>query len=72
MDQSKNPALPRARGSLTIAFFVLFGAVLAFVIGQRVGTSLDHHGRTITFTGSGHAPMVAHDHVAPVAPVAQK
>ncbi len=50
---------------LAIAFFVLLGATLAFVIGQRVGSSLDHHGRSIT---------VAHDHVqAPAAPpVAQK
>jgi len=50
---------------LAIAFFVLFGAVLAFVIGQRVGGSLDRHGRSVT---------IAHDHTpAPQAPpVAQK
>jgi hypothetical protein len=47
-------------GSLTIAFFVLLGAVLAFVVGQRVGTSLDHHGRSVT---------VAHDHITSPAPV---
>ncbi len=60
---------------LAIAFFVLLGATLAFVIGQRVGSSLDHHGRSITVVRSGaDAPMVAHDHVqAPAAPpVAQK
>jgi hypothetical protein len=53
-------------GSVTVAFLVLLGAVLAFVIGQRVGTTLDHQGRSIT---------VAHDHVAPAIPappVAQK
>ncbi len=51
--------------SLAIAFFVLFGAALAFVIGQRVGSSLDRHGRSVT---------VAHDHAAPpqAPPVAQK
>ena len=50
---------------LAIAFFVLFGAALAFVIGQRVGGSLDRHGRNVT---------IAHDHTpAPQAPpVAQK
>ncbi len=50
---------------LAIAFFVLFGAVLAFVIGQRLGGSLDRHGRNVT---------IAHDHTgAPTAPpVAQK
>lgn len=50
---------------LAIAFFVLFGAVLAFVIGQRVGGSLDRHGRNVT---------IAHDHTtpAPTPPVAQK
>ena len=50
---------------LAIAFFVLFGAVLAFVIGQRVGGSLDRHGRNVT---------IAHDHTtaAPAPPVAQK
>jgi len=50
---------------LAIAFFVLFGAALAFVIGQRVGGSLDRHGRNVT---------IAHDHTsAPTAPpVAQK
>jgi hypothetical protein len=50
---------------LAIAFFVLLGAALAFVIGQRVGSSLDRHGRSVT---------VAHDHVAPqpTPPVAQK
>jgi hypothetical protein len=49
---------------LAIAFFVLLGATLAFVIGQRVGSSLDHHGRSIT---------VAHDHVQPpAAPVAHR
>ena len=54
----------RSGRSLAIAFFVLFGAALAFVVGQRVGTSLDRHGRSVT---------VAHDQVAPPAPpVAQK
>ena len=50
---------------LAIAFFVLLGAVLAFVIGQRVGGSLDRHGRSVT---------IAHDHTAPpvAPPVAQK
>ena len=50
---------------LAIAFFVLFGAALAFVIGQRVGGSLDRHGRNVS---------VAHDHTpaAPTPPVAQK
>ncbi len=37
-----------ASGSVTIAFLVLLGAVLAFVIGQRVGTTLDHQGHSIT------------------------
>ncbi len=36
------------RRSLAIAFFVLLGAAGAFVIGQRVGSALDHHGRTVT------------------------
>jgi hypothetical protein len=50
---------------LAIAFFVLFGAVVAFVIGQRVGGSLDRHGRNVS---------VAHDHTQPptAPPVAQK
>ena len=49
---------------LAIAFFVLFGAVVAFVIGQRLGGSLDRHGRNVS---------VAHDHTQPTAPpVAQK
>ncbi|HEX4515590.1 MAG TPA: hypothetical protein VGH87_15560 [Polyangiaceae bacterium] len=50
---------------LAIAFFVLFGAVLAFVIGQRVGSSLDRHGRNVT---------IAHEHTSPppAPPVAQK
>jgi hypothetical protein len=50
---------------LAVAFFVLLGAALAFVIGQRVGSSLDRHGRSVT---------VAHDHVqpTPTPPVAQK
>jgi len=51
---------------LAVAFFVLLGAALAFVVGQRVGSSLDRHGRNVT---------IAHDHVvvAPQAPpVAQK
>jgi len=51
---------------LAIAFFVLFGAVLAFVIGQRVGGSLDRHGRNVT---------IAHDHptsTPQAPPVAQK
>jgi len=50
---------------LAIAFFVLLGAALAFVIGQRVGSSLDRHGRSVT---------VAHDHAqpSPTPPVAQK
>jgi hypothetical protein len=51
---------------LTIAFFVLLGAAVAFLIGQRVGSTLDHHGRSVT---------VAHDHVStpvPTPPVAQK
>jgi hypothetical protein len=55
-----------ATGSVTIAFLVLVGAVLAFVIGQRVGNTLDHQGRSIT---------VAHDHAPqnpPSPPVAQK
>ena len=50
---------------LAVAFFVLVGAALAFVVGQRVGSSLDRHGRSVT---------VAHEHVAapPAPPVAQK
>jgi len=50
---------------LAIAFFVLLGAALAFVIGQRVGSSLDRHGRSVT---------VAHDpaQAPPAPPVAQK
>ncbi len=50
---------------LAVAFFILAGAGLAFLIGRQVGTSLDRHGRSVT---------VAHDHVAPPAapPVAQK
>ena len=40
------------RRSLAIAFFVLLGAVLAFVIGQHAGSALDRHGRSVT---------VAHD-----------
>ena len=36
------------RRSLAIAFFVLLGAAGAFVIRQRVGSALDHHGRTVT------------------------
>jgi hypothetical protein len=50
---------------LAIAFFVLFGAVLAFVIGQRVGGSLDRHGRSVTIAHN-HSPAV------PTPPVAQK
>ena len=50
---------------LAVAFFVLIGAALAFVVGQRVGGSLDRHGRSVT---------IAHDHAAsqPAPPVAQK
>ena len=49
---------------LAVAFFVLLGAALAFVVGQRVGGSLDRHGRSVT---------IAHDHArAPTPPVAQK
>lgn len=47
---------------LAVAFFVLAGAALAFVVGQRVGSSLDRHGRNVT---------IAHDHVV-APPVAQK
>jgi hypothetical protein len=50
--------------SLTIAFFVLVGAALAFVVGQHVGSSLDRHGRNVTISAEhSHAPRV---------PVAQK
>ena len=52
--------------SLAIAFFVLLGAVLAFVVGQHAGSALDRHGRSVT---------VAHDRAPtpqPAPPVAQK
>lgn len=56
---------PQNPRMLAVAFFVLVGAALAFVIGQRVGSSLDRHGRNVT---------IAATHVAtpPAPPVAQK
>jgi len=55
---------PAHTGPIAIAFLVLVGAALAFVVGQHVGSTLDHHGRNVT---------VVHDHVTPPAPpVAQK
>ena len=60
---------------LAVAFFVLVGAVFAFAVGTRVGSSLDRHGRSVTIGASAPDQVkVAHDHVAaPLAPpVAQK
>jgi len=54
---------PRNARSLAIAFFIVLGAGLAFLVGQRIGTSLDHHGRSVT---------VAHDHTSPPPSIAQK
>jgi hypothetical protein len=60
----------RHRRSLAIAFFVLLGAGFAFVVGQRVGTSLDRHGRSVTVA---HDNVSTPDHVStPAPPVAQK
>ena len=50
---------------LSVAFFVVLGALGAFLIGKRVGTAIDREGRSVS---------VAHDRMPapPPPPVARK
>jgi hypothetical protein len=62
-------AMKKAAGSLrslSVAFFVVLGALGAFLAGQHIGSAIDHEGRSIS---------VAHDQMpapTPPPPVAQK
>jgi hypothetical protein len=57
---------PGSLRSLSVAFFVVLGALGAFLVGKHVGSAIDREGRSVS---------VAHDHM-PTAPspppVAQK
>ncbi len=51
--------------SLSVAFFVVVGALAAFLIGKHVGSAIDRQGRSVS-VAPNHMP------VPPPPPVAQK